>query len=97
MRPYTIMLTTVAPIKDEYFARGPSVCTACDSTSPGVSENRVNDAISGINRPSANNLRSKDIVTATAPATRPPTKNDFDEILVLNSSLLVILDKFGLI
>ena len=78
------MLTMTAPIKEEYLAKDPSVCTACDSTSPGVRENNVNDAISGINKPPANDLRSKDITRAMAPAARPPMKNDFDEILVLN-------------
>jgi hypothetical protein len=39
--PYTTRLTIRAPINAEYFAMGPNVSTACDSTSPGVSENKV--------------------------------------------------------
>jgi hypothetical protein len=37
-----------------------------ETTSPGVIENKVNEAISGMNKPPANNLSSIDIVTATA-------------------------------
>ncbi len=62
----------MAPIKAEYLASEPKVSTACDSTSPGVSENKVWDATSGINGPPKNNLRSKDIAIAMAPAASPP-------------------------
>jgi hypothetical protein len=70
-------------------ARGPRVCTACDSTSPGVRENNVNEAISGTNNPPANNRRISDIATAVAPATIPPIKNDLEEIrtVVVNANL----------
>jgi hypothetical protein len=82
------MLTRIAPMKEVYLARGPSVCTAWDSTSPGVRENNVNDAISGTNTPPANNRRISDIATEIAPATIPPTKNDLEEILAVNTNLL---------
>ena len=83
------MLTSVAPMKEVYLARGPRVCTACDSTSPGIRENNVNDAISGINNPPANNRRIRDIATAIAPATIPPRKYDLEDIrTVVNSNLL---------
>jgi hypothetical protein len=82
------MLARVAPMKEEYLASGPSVCTACDSTSPGVRENNVNEASSGINNPPENNLKISDIATAIAPATIPPTKNDLEEIrTVFNANL----------
>ena len=77
------MLTMIAPMKEEYLARDPNVCTAWDSTSPGVIENRVNEAISGKNKSSANNLKSKDIATAIAPAAIPPMKKDFDDIMAV--------------
>ena len=82
------MLIRVAPIKDVYLARGPRVCVAWDSISPGVRENNVNDAISGMNNPPAYNLRIRDIATAHAPATIPPIKNDLEEIRIANTSLL---------
>ncbi len=68
-------MAIIAPIKAEYLASGPNVPTAWDSTDPGVSENRVWDAISGIKGPLNANLRSKAIDIATAPAQRP-TMND---------------------
>jgi hypothetical protein len=39
--PYSIRLTIMAPINAEYLAIEPNVSTACDSISPGVSENKV--------------------------------------------------------
>lgn len=91
------MLTRVAPIKDEYLARGPNVCTACDSTSPGVRENNVNDATSGMNKPPANNRKSIATATATDPATIPPKKKqDLEEIRRANASLLVFLVQYDL-
>jgi hypothetical protein len=53
-----------------------------------VRENNVNDAISGTNTPPANNRRISEIATAIAPATIPPTKNDLEEILAVNTNLL---------
>jgi hypothetical protein len=88
------MLTKVAPIKDEYLARGPRVSTACDSTSPGVRENNVNDATSGMNKAPANNRKSIPTATAIAPATIPPKKYDLGERAIAN--LLIFLVKYDL-
>ena len=70
----------MAPINAEYLASDPNVSTACDSTSPGVSENKVWDAISGMNGPPKNNLRSKDTAIAMAPAASPPINNIVIEV-----------------
>lgn len=74
------MLTAVAPMNEEYLAMGPKVCTACDSTSPGVRENNVNNTISGINIPPAIYRRVSDIATEIIPATIPPKKNDLEKL-----------------
>ncbi|MEP6576075.1 MAG: hypothetical protein ABJB85_06590 [Nitrososphaerota archaeon] len=55
-RPYNTKLITRAAIKAEYLARGPKFSTACDSNSPGVSENNVWDASSGRNGPPTSDL-----------------------------------------
>lgn len=68
----------MAPEKAEYLAREPRFSTACDCNCPGVSENKVCDASSGMNGPPANDRISSAIAIATAPAASPPTK----EILV---------------
>ena len=60
-----------APINAEYFAIEPNVSTACDSISPGVSENKVWDASSGMNIPPKKILCTKDTATAIAPVTSP--------------------------
>jgi hypothetical protein len=39
--PKTTILAIIEPINAEYLARGPKVSTACDSNSPGVTENNV--------------------------------------------------------
>jgi hypothetical protein len=41
IRPYSTILAMTAPINAEYLAKGPRLSTACDSTSPGVSENKA--------------------------------------------------------
>ena len=64
----------IAPVNAEYLVRGPKFSTACDSNCPGVSENRVCDASSGMKGPPANDRISRDIAIATAPAARPRTK-----------------------
>lgn len=56
----------------EYLASGPRFCTACDSNCPGVSENNVCEAISGMNIPPANDLIISAIAIAMAPAASPP-------------------------
>jgi len=73
-RPYNIKLIIIAAVKAEYLARGPKFSTACDSNCPGVSENRVCDASSGMNGPPANDRIINDIAIATAPAASPRTK-----------------------
>ncbi len=65
----------MAAVKAEYFASGPKFSTACDSNSPGVSENNVWDASSGRNGPPRNDLVMSDIAMAKAPATIPAKKN----------------------
>jgi len=76
--PYNIKLTITAPEKAEYLASGPKFSTACDSNCPGVSENKVWDASSGMNGPPTNDRISSAIAIAIAPAATPPQK----EILV---------------
>jgi hypothetical protein len=71
--PYNIKLTITAPEKAEYLASGPKFSTACDSNCPGVSENKVWDASSGMNGPPTNDR----ISSAIAIAINPP-----NEILV---------------
>ena len=71
-------LTTIAAIKAEYLARGPKFSTACDSNSPGVSENKVCDASSGRNDPPASDLINSEIPMARAPATTPAVKDFVD-------------------
>lgn len=68
-------LSTIAAIKAEYLARGPKFSTACDSNSPGVSENKVCDASSGMNDPPASDLINSEIPMARAPATTPAVKD----------------------
>ena len=70
-RPYKMKLIIMAAVKAEYFARGPKFSTACDSNSPGVSENKVCDASSGRNGPPVSDLISSEIPIASAPATIP--------------------------
>jgi len=73
--PYKMKLIIMAAVKAEYFARGPKFSTACDSNSPGVSENKVCDASSGRNGPPASDLISSEIPIASAPATIPAIKD----------------------
>ena len=73
-RPYNIKLIIIAAVKAEYLARGPKFSTACDSNCPGVSENRVCDASSGMKGPPANDRISIDTAIATAPAASPRMK-----------------------
>ena len=68
-------LITMAAMKAEYLAKGPKFSTACDSNSPGVSENKVWDAISGRKGPPASDLISSEIPIASAPATIPAIKD----------------------
>ena len=74
--PYTIRLTIRAPINAEYFAIGPNVSTACDSTSPGVIENKVWDASSGMNIALKKVLNAKETAIAIAPPTSPTRKTE---------------------
>ena len=67
-------------MKAEYLAKGPKFSTACDSNSPGVSENKVWDAISGRKGPPVSDLNSSEIPIARAPATIPAAK-DFLNLL----------------
>ncbi len=71
-------LSTIAAIKAEYLARGPKFSTACDSNSPGVSENKVWDASSGRKGPPASDLINSEIPMARAPATIPAAKDFLD-------------------
>ena len=73
-------LITIAAMKAEYLAKGPKFSTACDSNSPGVSENKVWDAISGRKGPPVSDLISSEIPIARAPATIPAAK-DFLNLL----------------
>src|SRR5919199_6681 len=77
IKPYSMILAITAPINAEYLASGPNVSTARDSICPGVSENKVCDAISGRNDPPTSNLISNEIATAIAPATSPVKNNLF--------------------
>ena len=61
-------------------ARGPKFSTAWDSIAPGVRENKVCDATSGIKGPLAANLRTKAIAIAIPPV----------QIPTMNASLLEI-------
>jgi len=63
----------MAPEKAEYLASGPKFSTACDSNCPGVSENKVWDASSGIKGSPIYDRIISDIAIATAPAASPPT------------------------
>ena len=72
--PYTTRLTIRAPINAEYLATGPKVPTACDSTSPGVSENKVWDASSGMNVTPKKVRSAKATAIAMAPLTSPTRK-----------------------
>lgn len=47
IRPYKIILTSIAPMKVEYLASGPNVNTAWDSISPEAIEIKLYDATSG--------------------------------------------------
>jgi hypothetical protein len=77
----------IAPIKAEYLASGPNVPTAWDSTDPGVSENRVWDAISGIKGPLNVNLRINAMAIATAPVQRPTMNDNLMERCLIMQSL----------
>ena len=70
----------MAPINAEYLASEPKFSTACDSICPGVSENKVCDASSGMNWLPKNNLRSKDTAIAMAPAASPPVNKRMIEV-----------------
>ena len=63
-------------------ASGPNVPTAWDSIDPGVRENKVCEAISGMNGPLNANLRSNAIDTAIAPAQSPATNDSLMEICI---------------
>ena len=65
-------MTNVA--REHIPTRGPKFSTACDSNCPGVSENRVCDASSGMKDPPANDRISRDIAIAIAPAASPNIK-----------------------
>ena len=41
MIPKATILAIIEPINAEYLARGPKFSTACDSNSPGVTENNA--------------------------------------------------------
>ena len=71
--PKATIFAIMEPIKAEYLARGPKFSTACDSNSPGVTENNAWDAISGRNNPPVVSFIISDTATATAPAARPAT------------------------
>jgi hypothetical protein len=73
-KPYNIKNIIIAPVNAEYLARGPKFSTACDSNCPGVSENRVCYASSGMKGLPAKGRISSDIVIATAPAASPRMK-----------------------
>ena len=73
----------MAPEKAEYLASGPKFSTACDSNCPGVSENNVCDASSGMNIPPANDLIISAIAIAIAPAASPPEKELLVEIEIV--------------
>ena len=77
----------IAPIKAEYLASGPNVPTAWDSTDPGVSENRVWDAISGIKGPLNANLRINAMAIATVPVQRPTMNDNLMERCLIMQSL----------
>ena len=77
----------MAPIKAEYLASGPNVPTAWDSTDPGVSENRVWDALSGIKGPLNANLRINAMAIATAPVQRPTMNDNLMEKYLIMQSL----------
>lgn len=70
----------MAPENAEYLASGPRFSTACDSNCPGVSENKVCDASSGMNGPPANDRISSAIAIAMAPAASHPPKEILVEI-----------------
>ena len=74
--PYTTRLMTRAPINAEYFAMGPNVSTACDSTSPGVTENKVWDASSGMNIALRKVRNAKATAIAMAPLISPTRKTE---------------------
>jgi hypothetical protein len=73
--PYTIIFTIMAPINEEYLARGPNVSTALDSISPEVMDTNACDAISGINKLLKETLRINDMANAAKPAAIPQAKN----------------------
>ncbi len=73
--PYTTKLTIIAPIKEEYLAKGPNIPTAWDSISPEVTEINACEAKSGINRPLADMLKIKDMANADRPAATPQTNS----------------------
>lgn len=71
----------------EYLAIGPKVPTAWDSTDPGVSENKVWEAISGINGALNANLKTKAMAIATLPAHSPPINDNLMEICFITQPL----------
>lgn|SRR5215831_4290731 len=77
----------IAPINAEYLASGPNVPTAWDSTDPGVSENRVWDAISGSKGPLNANLRINAMAIATVPVQRPTMNDNLMERCLIMQSL----------
>lgn len=81
----------IAPINAEYLASGPKVPTAWDSIAPGVSENKVCDAISGIKGPLSANLRTKATATAIAPVQRPTMNENLMEICFIIKPLKYLI------
>ena len=73
-------MAIIAPTRAEYLARGPKVSTAWDSIAPGVRENSVCDAISGIKGPLNANLRTRAIATAIPPVQIPTMNANLIEI-----------------
>jgi hypothetical protein len=59
----------------EYLARGPKFSTACDSIDPGVIENNVCEASSGINGDPINDFNNSATPMEMEPAANPATKD----------------------
>jgi len=72
--PYNTKLITMEAIKAEYLASGPKFSTACDLMAPGVIENNVCEASSGMNGNPINDLNSSATPIAMEPDAKPATK-----------------------
>ena len=67
-------MNAIAVVNAAYFASEPNVSTEKDSTCPGVRENSVWEASSGINNPPAMILKTAETTRATIQATRHSAK-----------------------